>query len=170
MNKLDNFCKDIEYKNIVDDILTNEKFLKIGNYRHHGITRLEHSMRVSYYSYLITKKIKLNYTETARGGLLHDFFVNEDTSSKKQRFSVFFHPYESVKNSSNEFAITDMERDIIENHMFPTLPHKVPKYLESWVVSTVDKVVAVYEFYYSYSKILTYRLSNLYLILLFLSK
>lgn len=170
MKKLEKYYNDIEYKNIVDDIMNNEQFLKIARCRHHGITRLEHSMRVSYYSYLISKKLKLNYTETARGGLLHDFFLNEDMSPNKRIFSMFFHPYESIRNSSQEFAITDLEKDIIENHMFPTLPHKIPKYLESWLVSTVDKFVAIYEFYYSYRKIFMYRLSNLYILLLFLSK
>ena len=46
-----------------------------------------------------------------------------------------------------------MEKDIIYSHMFPLIPTRPPKYLESWVVSLVDKVVATYEFASSYSKI-----------------
>ena len=169
MEKVDNFYNDYEYITLVDDILENEKFLTIDGCRHHGITRLEHSMRVSYYSYLIAKKLKLSYRETARGGLLHDFFVQDDLTPKKQKLSVFFHPYKALDNSCNNFQLSDLEKDIIINHMFPTLPHKVPKYVESWLVSAVDKVVAIDEFYESYGKTFIYRFSNLYILLLLLT-
>lgn len=168
MNKLDNFYNNREFMNIVGDILENDKFLKIKECKHHGITRWEHSMRVSYYSYLVAKKIRLNYTATARGGLLHDFFIQEDLTPKKQRLSVFFHPYKALDNSCNIFEVSDIEKDIIINHMFPTLPHKIPKYMESWLVSIVDKVVATYEFYYSYGRTFVYRFSNLYVLILLL--
>ena len=39
-----------------------------------------------------------------------------------------------------------MQKDIIVSHMFPLIPNKPPKFLESWVVSLVDKFVATYEF------------------------
>ena len=47
---------DKEYKSIVESILENKKFIEINNCKHHGITRLEHSIRVSYFSYKISKK------------------------------------------------------------------------------------------------------------------
>ncbi len=168
MNQLDNFYKDLEYMEVVKDILANDKFIKMGNYKHHGITRLEHSLRVSYYSYRVAKKLRLNDVATARGGLLHDFFLNEDLSLKKQKFSIIFHPYVALSNSCEQFQISDLEKDIIVNHMFPTIPYKVPKYLESWLVSCIDKIVALYEFYFSYGKSFMYRLSNLYIILFLL--
>ena len=61
MNELDKHNKDLDYLNIINDIIKNEKFMKIKECRHHGITRLEHSIRVSYYSYKIAKFLKLNY-------------------------------------------------------------------------------------------------------------
>lgn len=155
---------------LVGDILSDEKFLKIKECRHHGLSRLDHSLRVSYYSYLITKKLRLDYEATARGGLLHDFFVNDDLTERKQRFSIFFHPYASLENSSKVFQLNDLEKDIIINHMFPTLPHKIPKYVESWIVSLVDKVVATYEFYSAYGRTFVYRFSHLYVMLLLLFK
>ena len=154
--------------NIVCDILNNDKFLKVKDCKHHGMTRLEHSLRVSYYSYKMAKKLKLNESATARGGLLHDFFLNEDLPPKKQKFRVVLHPYVALHNACETFYVSEMEQDIIVNHMFPSLPHKVPKYLESWIVSLVDKVVAIYEFYSAYGRSHVYRLSNLYIMLLFL--
>lgn len=168
MKKLDSIYNDWEYISIINDILNDEQFLKIKNCKHHGTTRLEHSLRVSYYSYLITKKCKLDYIKTARAGLLHDFFVSEDLSPKKRHFSVIFHPYKSLENACGHFELSDLEKDIIINHMFPTLPHKVPKYMESWIVSFVDKMIAIYEFYSSYGKSFAYKLSNMYILLLLL--
>ena len=83
VGNLESFCNDCEYINIVSDILEDKKFMTIKKYKHHGITRFEHSMRVSYYSYLIAKVLGFNYKDTARGGLLHDFFGNDQFDDKK---------------------------------------------------------------------------------------
>lgn len=171
LNKdLDNIFKDYHYMYIVDDILNNKYFSEIKRCKHHGMNRFDHSLRVSYYSYLLAKRLGFNTVETARGGLLHDFFVTEDLSVKKQRFSLFFHPYVSLKNASYYFELTDREKDIIITHMFPSLPHRIPRYMESWIVSLVDKIVATYEFYCSYGKNYVYKLSNMYVILLILCR
>lgn len=168
MKKLDSIYHDYEYMNITYDILNNNEFLEIKTCKHHGTTRLEHSLRVSYYSYLLTKKLHLNYVATARGGLLHDFFREKDLTRKSKKFSMMYHPYLALRNACETFEVSDLEKDIIINHMFPSLPHKIPKYLESWIVSLVDKTIAIYEFYASYGKAYFYKLSNLYLIILLL--
>ena len=49
---------------------------RLYNIEHHGISRMEHSIKISYYSYLIAKKLKMDYVSVARGGLLHDFFLD----------------------------------------------------------------------------------------------
>ena len=163
---VEEYCNNREYMNIISDILDNDKFLNIEKCKHHGINRLEHSLKVSYYSYCIAKKLKLNYVDTARGGLLHDFFMSEDLTAKEQKFKFATHPYHSLENASNNFCLSDLEKDIIINHMFPTLPHKVPKYMESWLVSFVDKGIALYEFYCSYGRSLVYKFANIYLAVL----
>lgn len=168
MKKLNSFENDLEYINIVKDIFEDKKFDELKKNIHHGTSRWEHSIRVSYYSYKIVKALNLNYIETARGGLLHDFFINDDLSKRKQKFSMFFHPYYSLDNAKKYFNLTPLEEDIIINHMFPSLPHKIPKNIESWIVSIVDKAVATYEFYESYGKTKVYKLSNLYITLLLL--
>ena len=141
---------DKEYKSIVEDILENKNFMKINDCRHHGITRLEHSLRVSYFSYKISKKLHLNTYEATRAGLSHDYFVNDDLSLKSQKVSAFTHPKKALENASNDYNLSDMEKDIIYSHMFPLVPTRPPKYLESWLVSFVDKGVATYEFSMSF--------------------
>ena len=147
------FQKDCEYNNIVNHVLKNPKFLEINNCRHHGITRLEHSFRVSYFSYKITKKLRLDYKNTAVASLLHDFFTNDQFSKKELRLSAFRHPKKCLENASEFFSLSDMQKDIIYSHTFPLIPTRPPKYLESWLVSMVDNVVASYEFFLSYHEL-----------------
>ena len=153
--------KDDNYMNIVGNILDNEEFNQIKGIEHHGTTRFEHSVRVSYYSYKISKLLHLDYVETARAGLLHDFFISDEDRNAKDRFvSTFVHPKEAVDNSMRVFGINEKEKDIIKSHMFP-INISLPKYAESWIVSMVDNVVGSYEFGRKFG-----YLVNVYLILL----
>ena len=144
-----NSCEK-EFKNIVNSIMENKDFMEIINCKHHGITRLEHSLRVSYYSYKISKLLHLNVRETARAGLLHDFFMNSDLIGKSSKERMFLHPKKALEKANSRFILSDMEKDIIYSHMFPLVPTRPPKYLESWLVSFVDKGVATYEFSMSF--------------------
>lgn len=136
--------RNIEYLNIVDNILHNKEFNKIGNIEHHGINRLDHSMKVSYYSYRISRFMKLDYVDTAKGGLLHDFFLNENKTSKEKFKSYFKHPKIALETAKSEFKLNEKEQNIIKAHMFPISP-AIPKYAESWIVTFVDKGVAIGE-------------------------
>lgn len=137
---------DKQYYNIVRYIMENENFLKIDDIEHHGTTRLTHSIRVSYYSYKVSKFLRLDYKNTATGGLLHDFFISDENRTKKDRLvSTFVHPKHAVKTADEVFSINKLEKDIIKSHMFP-FNYNVPKYGESWIVNLVDKFVGTYEF------------------------
>lgn len=160
-----NINKDNNYKKIVNYILDNNEFNKLKTIEHHGITRYEHSLKVSYYSYKVAKALKLDYREVARGGLLHDFFLSNDERTLKDRFiSTFVHPKKAEKKAKEVFSISDKEADIIRGHMFP-INITVPKYFESWVVNIVDKVVAVNEFGHKFSKQIKYA-TNVYILFL----
>ena len=131
---------------IVNNILDNDEFLKIKKIEHHGISRFDHSLKVSYYSYKIAKAMHLDYEQTAIGGLLHDFFLSPENRTQKDRMkSVFVHPKQAVAMAKSQFELTKKEEDMIRSHMFP-INLSVPKYAESWIVSMVDKCVAANEF------------------------
>ena len=159
---LERFVKDRQYLNIVKDIIDDKTFNKIDEIEHHGTSRKMHSLRVSYYSYLISKKLGLHYKETARAGLLHDFFMSSDDRTTKDRLlSTFVHPKYAVYNSKELFGVNDLEQNIIRTHMFP-INLAIPKYTESWIVSLVDKCVAVCEFATYYKFRLSYATNYLY--------
>ena len=160
------YKKDEEYLFIINNIMENKEFKKIDNIKHHNTTRLDHSIKVSYYSYIIAKSLRLDYKEVARGGLLHDFYTDKisECSKIKDKIKLFStkHPKDAVINASNQFNLSEKEINIIESHMFP-VDYRIPKYAESWIVSIVDKMLSVGEF----SKKFSYKLSyvfNLYLI------
>lgn len=157
--------KDLKYIRIVKHILNNEEFRKIQKIEHHGITRYDHSLKVSYYSYKVAKALKLDYKQVARGGLLHDFFLSDDDRTLKDKFlSTFVHPKKAEQNAIEYFNVNEKEADMIRSHMFP-INLTIPRYAESWIVNIVDKVIGIYEFGMKFSKQIRYA-SNLYLLFL----
>lgn len=160
INNLDN-----KYLEIVNDILNNDEFLRLKKCEHHGISRFDHSLKVSYNAYKFARKYDLDYKSAAIGGLLHDFFDDENVSLKEKFVSTFNHPLKAEVNALEKFNVSPKEADIIRSHMFP-LNFIVPKYKESWIVSLYDKKVAINEFSQKLGHKLKY-VSNLAFLLLF---
>lgn len=158
--------QDVEYLELVKNILSNEEFDRLKEIEHHGTTRFCHSLKVSYFSYQVSKVLHLDYQEVARAGLLHDFFLSDPDRTKKERFlSTFTHPKYAVLNACKYFDLTDKEKNIIESHMFP-LYISLPKYAESWIVSSVDKVVGTYEFCQKFKHQISYATNFFFIVLL----
>lgn len=139
---------DQEYLSLVEDILNNEKFLELVNYYHHSSSIMEHALSVSFLSYLICKKLNLDYVSGARGGLLHDFFLYDWREYKKNPYNKnhgLHHPKVALENSHECFELNEIECDIILKHMWPKAMGW-PKYWESVIVSLIDKYCACNEF------------------------
>lgn len=151
---------DKQYMNIVEDILYNDEFSKMGDIVHHGLDRKSHSLRVSYYSYKVCRIFGLDYISTARAGLLHDFFFenNKKSNIMKRAKTLVNHPKYALKNSESLFNLNDMEKDIIVSHMFP-ISIRPPKYIEGWIVNLVDDVVAISEIGYKARNKIAYAIN-----------
>ena len=160
--------KDKEYKKIVKDIFRNVEFKKLLNIEHHGISRMEHSIKISYYSYNIAKKLRLDYVSVARGALLHAFFLDGDERSGQRKFlDTFVHPKKALNTANANFDLNDMEKDIIVSHMFP-IYKAVPRYRESVLVNLVDKVVGCKEMVKGFGCKFRYKFNYAYVLLLIL--
>lgn len=155
----------MEFEYIVKDILSNEEFLKTKEKVHHGITRYDHLVRVAYYSFLISKFLKLNYIETTRAALLHDFFLDE-TEDESKHEALRNHPKYALEKAKKYYDLTPLQEDIIVNHMFP-VTYTPPKYLESWIVDLVDDVAGIYEQYKSSSK--AFKVAVTYMLVFFVN-
>ncbi len=67
---------DAEYMDCISGLINHEMVRPMGNYiQHSDINCLKHSLYVSYSSYLVCRRMGLDYRSAARGGLLHDFFL-----------------------------------------------------------------------------------------------
>ena len=140
---------NIEFQEIIRDIAENETVLQMKNYKHHmNKTCYEHCIDVSYYSYIISKKFGLDYKESARAGMLHDLFLYNWKGNRIRengKLHGFSHPKVALKNASELFELSKLEKDIILKHMWP-ITLAFPRYSESYIVSLVDKFCAIKEY------------------------
>ena len=162
---MENIEQDEEYIKLVRNILDDEEFLKLKHCEHHGISRFDHSLKVSYSAYKYAKKHNYDYKSVAIGGLLHDFFVENNVNFKDKFKSFFTHPQKAEINAIEKFNVNEKEANIIRSHMFP-FNLTMPKYKESWLVSTYDKFIGLHEFSTKFNYQLKYS-SNLLILLLF---
>lgn len=136
---------DQEYLALVQEILNDREFKKLGLYLQHlKTTRLMHSLNVSYISWLLAKKWKMDERAAARAGLLHDFCpydFREFTLTGEHQ--VFYHPKVAAKNSMERFELSEKEFNAILSHMFPLGP--LPSSREAWLITMVDKFCAAME-------------------------
>ncbi len=139
---------DSDYLEITKDILFHPEVQKLANFTHHKhVSRLIHSINVSYISYKVCKKLNLDATSAARGGLLHDFFLYDwRTVQLPQHCKAhpIEHPRQALKTAKMYFDINKKEQNIIARHMWP-MTITPPKYLESYVVMLADKYCAMFE-------------------------
>ncbi|MBQ3021058.1 MAG: HD family phosphohydrolase [Bacilli bacterium] len=136
----------ISFDNIAKNIINKDKFNKLKYESHHGLTRYNHVLRVSKFTYKITKFLKMDYVSATRAALLHDYYTQSDLENISEIKKLNMHPYVASKNALKDFNLNKKELNAIESHMFP-LGKTLPKYAESWVLTTVDKSVATYEQY-----------------------
>ena len=139
--------QDVQFVNIIEDILANEKVQEMKKYRqHHRINCCDHCLFVSYNAYIICKKHNLDYISTARAAMVHDLFLYDWRKRENGRkgLHAFTHPHRALEIASSFLELNDKEKDIILKHMWP-VTLKIPKYKESFIVSFVDKCFAVEE-------------------------
>ena len=135
------------YYGCIDDLIGCDQLEKLKEITHHiHTTRFQHCVNVSYYSYLVCRRLRLNARSAARAGLLHDlFYYDWHDGDWSHRPHGYRHPGFAVKNARVlNPAISKKEENIILRHMFP-LTVIPPRYAEGWVVSLCDKYCATRE-------------------------
>ena len=94
-----------EFINIIKDLINNETVQQMKNYRQHfNSSCFDQCLEVAYWSYLICKKLGLDYVSAARAGMLHDLFLYDWRNSKKklnlEHFHAFIHPKIALENAT----------------------------------------------------------------------
>ena len=110
--------QDVDFVNIIEDNLANEKVQEMKKYRqHHKINCLDHCLFVSYNAYIICKKHDLDYISTARAAMVHDLFLYDWRKRQPDRkgLHAFTHGKTACENASKLFDLNDKEKDIIRS-------------------------------------------------------
>ena len=132
------------FLSLVDDLLDTEPVQRLDPFPHHATSsRLQHSVNVAYYSFLLCRQLGLDYRSAARGGLLHDLFFYDLANKKDGPQHTWLHPEIALQNAEELTELTETERDIILCHMWPRA--HFPRHLESFIVSMMDKVAFLTE-------------------------
>lgn len=136
-----------EFEHIIQDLVQNETVQQMKNFRQHYTTSCyDHCKEVAFYSYLICKKLNLDYVAAARAGMLHDLFLYDWRKRENGRkgLHAFTHGRTAYEQASTFLKLNDKEKDMIIKHMWP-VTLAVPKYKETFIITLVDKYFAVAE-------------------------
>lgn len=154
----ENINNDTYFNEIISDIKINNTVLQMTNYRqHYNTSCYEHCLYVSYYTYLLCKKLHLDYISAARAAMLHDLFLyNWRKKENRKGFHAFTHPKCALNNATKLFELNDLEKDMILKHMWP-VTFALPKYKESYIITLTDKFSAIMETLEGLEKTKTYN-------------
>jgi len=155
-----------EWFEIVEHILLNDEFQRRKIFpHHHNMTVWDHSILVSFKSFLLAKQVKADEKICAIAGLLHDFypwswintkeleeFENGKYLEENKRKKTFFelHGFTHGKAASINYVkfFPELENkkitNSIKNHMFP-LTIVPPRYKEGIIITIIDKINSAHE-------------------------
>ena len=136
---------ETKFNKIIDKINDETKIKELKEERHHGINRYDHSLRVAKMSYQISNLLKLkNIEDVTVAAMLHDFYFDNQLNKYSKFKKLIIHPIIASQNASDEIKLNNVQRNIIEAHMYPLSKVK-PNCKEAICVSIADKLVATYE-------------------------
>lgn len=141
-----NWMKDKEFVSYVGGLIEKPEIQQLKEFKQHLYSnRLDHSISVSYYSYLLAKRWNANPKEAARAGLMHDLFYYDWRTTKfDEGTHAYMHPRIAAKNAAKLTELTPREKDAIIKHMWGATIAP-PRYKEGYIVTLVDKYCAVKE-------------------------
>ncbi len=141
-----------EYYDSIYDLIDKNEVQMLKQYTQHMFTsRFQHCINVSYYSFLIAKKLNLDAYSAARAGLLHDLYYYDwktDDQRPYQGNHAKIHPIIALENTKKMIETNESMDDAIIHHMWP-LKTTHPKTSIGWIVQGVDKYCAILEIYSS---------------------
>ena len=143
-----NLSENDEFFDCISDLLESRSVEHLKDFSHHlGTSRFQHCLNVSYYNFLVCRKLGLDARAGARAGLLHDFYFYNHHCRKPENikgFHFYAHPLIAFTNAAELFPISELESDMIVCHMWP-ITKNFPRHRETFVITFVDKFCAVAE-------------------------
>lgn len=141
-----------EFQSCIQDLLNMPQVSRMEHIAQHvkDANCFQHSIFVAYLSFIICKKMGLDAVSAARGGLLHDLYLYDWRKRESHEGNhMTMHPVTALCNAMRLTSLNDTEKDIIVKHMWP-LTLYLPRYKESFIVSSADKLCALAEIFRVY--------------------
>lgn len=140
---------------MTDDILAIEKYgsdiivsdgmqAEKGFIQHGSVSTYEHSVAVTKMCLRLARWLHISTDKRSliRGALLHDYFLYDWHKPRTEGdLHAFSHAEKALRNASRDFLLNEIERDMIQCHMFP-LTLRPPHFRESAILCLADKVCA----------------------------
>lgn len=129
--------------------LARPEVQRMDEFVQHGTTStLTHTERVARASLSLAQALHLNVNEPdlVAGALLHDFYLYDwhDRSTSKPNHATK-HPLYAAENARELLGVNAHVASIIETHMWPLPPARVPASKEAWLVCVADKLCSLKE-------------------------
>lgn len=120
-------------------------FIQHGNVSVYEHVRSVARASATFASLLQRMGVRIDRASLIRGALLHDYFLYDwHDPDPSHRLHGFTHPSTALERASEDFELTERERNIIARHMFPLVPIP-PTCREAWIVCMADKACALGE-------------------------
>lgn len=134
---------------LADPYLRDDRVKEMRQSIQHGHTNTyDHCVSVARKSYALANRmnLKVNYDNLVAGALLHDFYRYDwhDRSTSRPHHATK-HPLYAAENAVQILQVNPEVRAIIETHMWPLPPNRIPRSREAWLVCLVDKAVSLQE-------------------------
>ena len=139
---------ETEVLDILKKYLEHPSVEKMKSYIQHGnVTTYEHSLAVAIKCYEYSRKMRRVNTELVTvSAFLHDFYLYDwHESDPSHRWHGFHHAERAADNAVRIFDVPDEVREIILTHMWPLNITRIPTSREGWILTVVDKRVALRE-------------------------
>ena len=110
----------IEFEIICKDILNDDKFKRLSDELHHGITRYDHSIRVAKKTYKVAKFLRFkNYELTTKASLLHDYYLDNEIDEYTSKEKLFIHTIHNGEQiSKNQHKVSKGYMNIYKRYKF----------------------------------------------------
>lgn len=136
-------------REVIGDLLMHPVALEMKKYIQHGdVSTYDHALAVTYRAYEMVKKKPSRVDERAllRAAFLHDFYLYDwHDPDPSHKWHGFHHARRAANNAVRLFGVSELERRIIDSHMWPLNPERIPHCREGWILTLADKWVSTLE-------------------------
>lgn len=135
-------------RKLIEEMSRDVRTKQMDRFVQHGsISTFVHCRRVAVLSCRISEllRLKVSQEELVRGAFLHDYFLYDWHAYRGRPLHGFAHPEAALQNARKDFDLSGKEENIIESHMWPLVPGKIPRSREAVIVCMADKICSLKE-------------------------